>query len=123
MKSELEIVAIAEICHETNRLYCDSIGDHSQVRWRKASLWQRDSAISGVKHHLQTLESGGEPDPAEAHENWLREKLENGWRYGPVKDPAIKEHPCCVPYDKLPEAQKRKDVLFIAIVKAFTTAV
>jgi hypothetical protein len=32
----------------------------------------------------------------------------------------FKQHPCLVPYEDLPVAEKRKDVLFQAIVKALT---
>lgn len=39
-----------------------------------------------------------------------------GWKYGPVKDPERKEHPCFVPYDGLPPEQRAKDYLFRAVV-------
>ena len=62
------------------------------------------------------------PDlPASAsHESWMREKLEAGWIYGPVKDPDVKQHPCLVPFDELPVEQQMKDVLFIAVVRALS---
>jgi hypothetical protein len=42
----------------------------------------------------------------------------DGWKYGPVKDPEKKEHPCFVPYDRLPTEQKAKDYIFGAVVKS-----
>ena len=45
-------------------------------------------------------------------------KLSQGWKCGPVKDPGIKEHPCLVPHDELPEEQQAKDDLFLAVVRA-----
>lgn len=105
---------IAEICHEANRAYCRTIGDFSQPSWDDAPDWQKKSAINGVNFHLDNPGAG----PSASHDNWLREKIADGWRYGAVKDPERKEHPCCVPYHELDEKQRRKDSLFIAIVDA-----
>ena len=43
------------------------------------------------------------------HDAWARLRLEQGWRYGPVRNDAQKLHPCLVPYDRLPEAEKEHD--------------
>lgn len=107
-------VFIAEVCHEANRAYCRTLGDFSQPAWVDAPEWQRNSALNGVNFHL---DNPGSP-PSVSHENWLAEKIAAGWKYGSVKDSERKEHPCCVPYEQLPEAQKKKDKLFIAIVEA-----
>lgn len=114
----MNIEQIAKICHETNRAYCESIGDASQKPWSAAEQWQRDSAIRGVTFTL------GNPiaSASAQHEAWLRDKLADGWKVGPVKDVARKEHPCCVPYEQLPHEQKLKDYLFKAVVQAFLQA-
>ncbi|HEX8137972.1 MAG TPA: TRAFs-binding domain-containing protein [Pyrinomonadaceae bacterium] len=44
-----------------------------------------------------------------AHENWARKRLADGWRYGPRRDDARKEHPGLVPYDELSEEEKQYD--------------
>lgn len=105
---------VARICHEVNRAYCESLGDESQLPWDKAPGWQKASALSGVVFHL------GKPDskPSDSHENWMKEKLEQGWTYGEVKDVEKKTHPCLLPYEQLPVAQQTKDKLFIAVVRA-----
>ena len=110
---------IARVCHEANRAYCISIGDDSQPAWEDAPEWQRESAIDGVRFHLDSGEMDGF-DPAASHENWMRQKEDDGWVYGSVKDPVKKQHPCMVPYDELPEEQRRKDHLFTAVVLALT---
>jgi hypothetical protein len=109
---------IARICHEANRAYCVTINDHSQQPWCKAPEWQKDSARKGVKLHLNELYDGNIPLPSKSHESWLAEKLNSGWTYGDTKDETKKTHPCCVPYDNLPNEQKVKDYLFISIVTA-----
>jgi hypothetical protein len=46
-----------------------------------------------------------------AHENWARQRLTDGWRYGPCRDDSTREHPCLVPYEKLPESERQLDRL------------
>ena len=105
---------IAKVCHETNRAYCQTLGDNSQPVWEEAPEWQRTSEIKGVNFHLKNPGS----EPSRSHEEWLKEKAATGWKYGPIKDPAKKEHPCFVPYVELPEDQKAKDALFSGVINA-----
>jgi hypothetical protein len=100
---------------EVNRAYCSSIGDHSQLSWDKSPEWQKLSAINGVKYHIANPGS----KPSDSHDNWLKEKVADGWKYGKAKSPELKLHPCIVPYENLPEEQKTKDKLFLSVVRAF----
>lgn len=111
----MKVEQIAEICHEANRTYCKIIGDPVQPCWDESPQWQRESAINGV---IQIL-NGYLITPGKTHESWMAHKIADGWKYGPVKDAEKKEHPCLVPYDQLPEEQRRKDYLFLSIVTAF----
>jgi hypothetical protein len=112
----MDIEAIARVCHEANRAYCRTIGDDSQPAWQDAPEWQKSSALKGVQF---VIDNPGAP-PSASHESWLAEKRANGWKYGPVKNPEKKEHPCVAPYDELPEAQRKKDALFQAVVQALS---
>lgn len=105
---------IAQICHEANRTYCWQQGDFSQQPWHSAEAWQRESAIKGVQFAIDNPNAR----PSGQHEAWLKDKVSDGWKYAPIKNAEAKEHPCLVPYDELPEGQKRKDLLFLAIVRA-----
>jgi ryanodine receptor 2 len=44
-----------------------------------------------------------------AHDNWARERMAQGWTHGPRRDDDRKLHPCLVPYDDLPEDEKVHD--------------
>jgi hypothetical protein len=112
----LTIEQIAKVAHEANRAYCAALGDPSQAPWNEAPEWQRRSAINGVAF----TQSHSDAPPSASHDSWLAEKLRDGWRYGPVKDPDRKEHPCVVPYEQLPVAQQLKDHLFQAVVRALS---
>lgn len=118
----MRLDVIAKVCHEANRAYCRAMGDQSQLPWEEAPEWQKKSAMNGVEFHLATLNNGSIPQPSASHENWLKEKKADGWKYGPVKDPEKKEHPYFVPYDELPLEQKLKDYIFCSIVEAFYQA-
>lgn len=108
---------IAQTCHEINKAYCESIGDNSQPTWENAPEWQKSSAINGVQFHLDNPYA----PPSASHDSWLKQKEQEGWKYGAVKDPAKKEHPCFVPYDELPTEQKSKDYLFKQVIHSLKT--
>lgn len=110
------IETCAEAAHEANRVYCKALGDTSHVPWDDAPDWQRESCREGVRGVL----AGATPE--QSHENWLKRKLAEGWRYGPVKNAEIKEHPCVAFYRDLPRAQRVKDEIFVSVARAVAHA-
>lgn len=107
-------LVIAKVCHETNRAYCQALGDDSQPTWEDAPQWQRDSAVAGVRFHLANPQAG----PKASHESWMAQKEADGWVHGEQKDPEAKTHPCMVPFSELPTEQQAKDFIFRGIVHA-----
>lgn len=108
------IEEVARLCHEVNRAWCQIQGDDSQVPWEEAPQWQRESALAGV-----VAQVNNKLTPRQQHEAWCDAKHADGWVYGPDKDPQAKTHPCLVPYERLPPAQRAKDHLFVAVVRAY----
>ena len=43
------------------------------------------------------------------HDVWAQRRLSEGWRYGQHKNDQLKETPCLVPYEQLPESEKEYD--------------
>ena len=43
------------------------------------------------------------------HDIWSQGRLRDGWTYGPVRNDVIKQNPCLVPYEELPESEKEYD--------------
>ena len=113
--TEEQIIEIAKECHHANMQFCQAIGDFSQVVWEKSPEWQKQSAINGVKYHLENPDS----TPEDSHKSWYKQKVIDGWKYGPVKDPDKKEHPCMVCHHELPIEQQTKDWIFLSIVRVW----
>src|ERR1017187_10557658 len=44
-----------------------------------------------------------------AHENWAKQRMKEGWHFGRKRNDVKKEHPCLVPYEQLPESEKEYD--------------
>lgn len=110
--NESMIIYVAIVCHQANKAWCEANGDDSQSDWFEAPKWQQDSAIKGVQFRLENPRAGHEAQ----HNNWVKDKLDDGWEWGEVKDPGAKTHPCIVTFDKLPVFQQKKDLLFASIV-------
>jgi hypothetical protein len=105
---------IGKVAHAINRAYCASLGDNSVSAWEDAPESHKASILAGVDMHLANPDA----TPEQSHESWLEAKKADGWKYGKVKDEEKKTHPCFLPYEKLPAAQKAKDYLFRATVHA-----
>jgi hypothetical protein len=78
----------------------------------------RSEATSG--YHPRPIDASGVSLPREleelrerlaenVHEVWAAQRIADGWRYGPRRDDARKEHPGLAPYDRLSEAEKEYD--------------
>jgi RyR domain len=65
-----------------------------------------DTSDVVVPDHLREL---SETLAVNAHEVWAAQRMSDGWHYGPSRDDNAKRHPCLVPYDRLPESEKKYD--------------
>jgi len=110
----MEIQKIAEVCHAAHQSYRGLINETPQDKWdnlkpeRQAKLVQ---AVYRVINHPDITQQA-------QHGEWVKCIVKYGWKYGEVYDEGKKEHPCILPYSLLPENQKKKDALFLAIVNA-----
>jgi hypothetical protein len=67
---------------------------------------QLKSLLDGIKFQDE------HPDntPEQNHNNWMKMKISQGWKYGFVKSFENKEHPDIKPYNELPYIEQRKDI-------------
>lgn len=101
---------IARVIHEANRAVQQVNEEPVGPTFDEAPEWMVESILNGIEASRRGL------GPEEMHDNWYRERTDDGWVYGEVKDEDAKTHPCLVDYDELPEGQRVKDSLFLAIV-------
>jgi hypothetical protein len=109
------IDSAAQLAHEANRAFCQSIDDYSQPVWDEAPDWQRASACNGAEFHFDYPDASAD----QSHRNWVEYKLADGWSYGQVKDPELKTHPCIKPFNMLPFEQRVKDHIFRSVVHGY----
>jgi class 3 adenylate cyclase len=50
-----------------------------------------------------------EPLAAKVHEAWVHQRKAEGWTWGKVHNGDLKQHPCLVEYEQLPESEKEVD--------------
>lgn len=104
---------IARVVHAANAELQAIQGDTAPSQpWDYESQELRDNVILGVRNARNGF------TPADHHQAWVDDKIAHGWRFGAYKDTAAKTHPCILPYAQLPQDQRIKNVLFIAIVRA-----
>lgn len=109
------INAAARAAHEANRVL--QIAQNESLispSWDEAPHNIKESALDGVKR----VHTDPSVTPEQLHENWLKFKENDGWKYGETRDDEAKLHPCMVPYAELPEGQRNKDLMFQAVVRA-----
>lgn len=110
----MTIEDIAMMAHDANRVLCFKLRDATEGDWYFIGHQQRESYIKGVQWRLDHPHAL----PADQRNEWMRCKLQDGWKLGPTKDISKKESPCLIPYSDLPKEQRAKDALFVGIVTA-----
>lgn len=112
---QIDVDCIAQVCHEANRGYQAAFPQEAvpvAPPWDECSDEMQLGIVLGVRKALEGA------NPREMHEAWCENKVANGWVWGAVKSEEGKLHPCLMDYDELPEAHRRKDELFLAVVHA-----
>jgi hypothetical protein len=112
---ELTLEQMARVVHESVRaLQLATDNPVAAPSWEDAAAWYHESSIEGVRAALDGV------DPREMHVRWCEHRIRTGWTLGPIKDTVAKTHPWLVDYDELPPAEKAKDALVIAVVRALS---
>ncbi len=57
----------------------------------------------------EALEGLVEQMAKNVHEVWAQGRIQQGWTYGEERNDALKQHPCLVPYEQLPDSEKEYD--------------
>lgn len=105
--------AIARVAHEAVRAFAAANGEFKSS-WEHLDLASQDRIIRGV----EALAESPFRTPAENHANWLDDMDEAGWTWGEKHDAELKTHPAFMQFDDLPETFRRRNEIFLAVVKS-----
>jgi hypothetical protein len=115
-EGRLRLLIASKACHEANRVLTALVKDVPvQPTWEHCGIDMQESCVKGVSFAFNNPDA----TPERQHEAWMRERIEQGWVFGEVKDPEKKTHPALRPYSELSEGTRLKDAVFQAIVRAF----
>jgi hypothetical protein len=76
---------------------------------KEATVHRHDASDASAVELRAELLALAEDLAAHVHEAWMRVRLSEGWSYARERDDARRTHPCLVPYEELPEADKACD--------------
>lgn len=111
-----DVMHIARVVHEATRAFQAANGQEAAPPWMRAPRWMKDASREAVTWRVANPKA---PVSAQ-HDQWMAQKKADGWVKGAVKDGRKKTHPLLVPYDELPEVERRKDALVGAVISALT---
>ena len=98
-----------ERLNETWRNASRRAGDHAPVKLESARHLLAEAGLSEPDNPISALDANGLLALAKAeHESWAIERALQGWRCG-ARDDKRKCRPSLVPFEELPEDEKRKD--------------
>lgn len=109
---------IAKIAHEVNRSVKMFYGEEETPNWTDADKGMRNRAMIGVEKVIANRSITA----AEIHAEWVKTMLQDGWTFGPVLDTISKRHPNLIRYEDLPDTQKLKDHLYLAVINGFLSS-
>lgn len=112
------VEGIARVVHEAQRALQFALGDPVPApEWNYAPEYMKLALIKTIRLVLQGA------TPEQTHDLWLNDKRSDGWTYGPVKDAYARKHPNMVEYAELPQRERDKNDLLVAIVAALAPGI
>lgn len=106
---------IAKTCHIVHTTFSQAIGHGTQPSFDEVSEAHKNTIISSIEKIL----SGEITSPMQSHDNFVKEKLEAGWKHSDEYSIENKTNPRLVPFSELPNSNRIKEELFFNTVKSF----
>lgn len=116
VNTELLINQIAQECHLKNDELMLANGEvPNSTSWHEMDDHMKDMNIKSVKKALLNPNLTAK----DMHDEWMKNKIADGWRYGITKDADQKTHPLIIDFDKMNDIDKLKDQIFIDVVNKY----
>jgi hypothetical protein len=109
----MTITDIAKVVHNIQVVFCASIGETIPA-WEDALEIMQTATKIGVRDLINNPNATG----GFSHEQWMKNKLAEGYVWGVVRDHVKKTHPSLIPFEQLPHNEQVKDHLFVETVRS-----
>lgn len=106
---------ICRECHTANNSLRLTNNESELPDWEYLSQDLKDNTKNTVLQILDNPSYTAE----NAHDEWMKHKMTQGWVYGENKDDVKKTHPLLIPFSEMSDIDKLKDQLFIDIVNKY----
>lgn len=80
--------------------------------WGETEQPWREKVLAAVDMHI----SHPDKTPEQAHDEWVAQRVADGWTYADARDDAKKEHPMIRPWVELPFERRVQDTVLHALV-------
>lgn len=109
------LVDIAQECHYKNNELMVMNGEEPNPPW---DTLDRHTKFMTFKSVLKALENPN-LTAKDMHDEWMKNKISDGWTFGDVKDKEQKTHPLIIDFDLMNDIDKMKDQSFINICNKY----
>ena len=109
----LKMVEVAKECHiANNNLMVANSEIPNPVDWNDLDTHTKHMNIESVKK----IYDNPNITAKDIHDEWMKNKIKDGWKYGDVKDANLKTHHLIIDFDQMNDIDKMKDQIFIDVV-------
>lgn len=90
-------------------LRCDFIEDVKKSLYKNIEFYTPNPIDTSDVELSEEMKQLVEQLARNVHENWALGRIKEGWTYGSERNDALKQHPCLIDYDDLPNSEKEYD--------------
>ena len=90
-------------------LRCDFIEDVKKSLYKNIEFYMPNPIDTSDVELSEEMRQLVEQLARNVHENWALGRINEGWTYGSERNDSLKQHPCLIDYDDLPENEKDYD--------------
>ena len=109
------LLDIAQECHAKNNELMMMNGEEQRGSWETLD---RHTKFITLKSVIKALENPN-LTAKEMHDEWMNNKIEDGWKFGDVKDAELKTHPLIIDFELMNDIDKMKDQNFIDVCNKY----